>query len=132
MMNKMKIYLLILVGTMFASCALMKDLDDAYASKDIQNGIKEIGSYVDTLKFQKEDHYTYRILAANAQDMIPLCENLSRKAMDSYFRKVVNQMAEQAEVLHSAAARKSPVATKAAIDEILRSWAIIEEYKKPG
>jgi threonine dehydratase len=122
----------ILAGVLMASCALMKNLDDAYTSKDIQKGIKELGSYVDTLKSQNGEHYTYRILALNAQDMVAVSEVLSRKALDSYFRRMSRQIGEQSEELYAAASRKNAEATKAAIEKILKTWGVIEEYIKPS
>jgi muconolactone delta-isomerase len=110
----------------------MKDLDDSYANKDFQKRIKEMSGYVDTLKFQNGDHYTYLILASNAKDMEELSGTLSRMAPDSYFRRMVNRLGEQSGQLHAASARKSQIATEAAIEQILKTWAIIEEYKKPS
>jgi hypothetical protein len=124
--------MIILFCMVCASCAMMKDLDDAYSNKDLQKRIKEMGGYIDTLKFQNEEHYTYLILASNAKDMEELSGTLSRMALDSFFRRMANRLGEQSEQLYAASARKSPVATKAVIEEILKTWAIIEEYKKPS
>jgi len=131
MRNRRICMMILIFCTMCTSCAIMKDLDDAYVNKDIQNGIREMGSLVDTLKFQNEERYTYRILSINARDMVSLSEILSRKALDSYFRRQVRKLGAQAEDLYTASSRKNANATKSAIEEILKTWEIIQEYKKP-
>jgi hypothetical protein len=130
-MRKHMTWFIILFGIVLPSCAIMKNLDDSYVNKDIQKGIKEMSSYVDTLKSQNEDRYTYRILAMNARDMVELSQSLSKNALDSYFRRMVRRLGNQAEDLYTASSRKNAEATKSAIDEILQTWQNIETYKKP-
>jgi hypothetical protein len=130
-MKKLFIFLPVLISLLCISCAVMKDLDGAYSDKDIQSGIKEMGSYIDTLKAQNEERYTYRILAMNAREMVNLSGILSRKALDSYFRRMVNRLSTQAEELYQAASHNNAESTKAAIENVLSTWEIIQQYKKP-
>ena len=132
-MRKNRISIIVLsFCILFVSCAMMKDLDDAYANKDIQHGIIEMGGLIDTLKFQNEEKYTYRIISINAQYIVDLSKILSQKALDSYFRRHVNKLGKEAEDLHTASMRSNPEATKAMIEEILKTWEIIQEYRKPA
>lgn len=131
-MRKLFIFLPVLISFLCISCATMKDLDGAYSNKDLQSGIKEMSSYIDTLKSQNEERYTYRILAMNAREMMSLSGILSRKALDSYFRRKVNRLSAQSEELYQAASHKNAESTKAAIENILSTWDIIQEYKKPS
>ncbi|MGO9145401.1 MAG: hypothetical protein ACLQDF_03455 [Desulfomonilia bacterium] len=124
--------IILYVFLLCTSCVMMKDLDHAYTNKDIQSGLKEMGGLVDTLKFQNDERYTYRIISINARDMVNLSETLSRKALDSYFRRQVRKLGEQAEDLYTASSRSNADATKATIEEILKTWEIIQEYKKPA
>ena len=130
-MKKLIISLLVLISFLCISCAVMRDLDDAYSDKNLQSNIKEMSSYIDTLKSQDEERYTYRILAMNAREMVTLSGILSRKAHDSYFRRMVNRLSVQAEDLYLAASHKNAESTKASIENILNTWKVFEEYKKP-
>jgi hypothetical protein len=130
-MKKPFIFLPVLISLLCISCAIMKDLDGAYSDKDIQGGIKEMGSYIDTLKSQNEERYTYRILAMNAREMVNVSGILSRKALDSYFRRMVNRLSAQAEELYQAASHNNAESTRAAIENVLSTWEKIQQYKKP-
>ena len=68
--------IILYVFLLCTSCVMMKDLDHAYTNKDIQSGLKEMGGLVDTLKFQNDERYTYRIISINARDMVNLSETL--------------------------------------------------------
>ncbi len=130
-MKKLFIFLPVMISFLCISCAVMKDLDGAYSNKELQGGIKEMSSYIDTLKYQNEERYTYRILAMNAREMVNLSGILSRKALDSYFRRMVNRLAVQAEELNQAASHNNAESTKAAMENVLGTWEIIQQYKKP-
>jgi len=131
-MRKLTICLPVLVSFLCISCAIMKDLDGAYSDKELQGNIKELGSYIDTLKSQNEERYTYKILTMNAREMVNVSGILSRKAPDSYFRRMVNRLSVQAEELYLAASHSNAESTKASIENILGTWEIIQEYKKPS
>jgi hypothetical protein len=131
-MRNLFIFLPVMISFLCISCAVMKDLDGAYSDKDLQVGIKEMSSYMDTLKSQNEERYTYRILAMNAREMVNVSGILSRKALDSYFRRMVNRLSAQANELDQAASHNNAESTKAAIENILGTWEIIQEYKKPS
>ncbi|HVN72135.1 MAG TPA: hypothetical protein VMU10_08955 [Desulfomonilia bacterium] len=131
-MRKLTICLPVLVSFLCISCAIMKDLDGAYSDKELQGNIKELGSYIDTLKSQNEERYTYKILTMNAREMVNVSGILSRKAPDSYFRRMVNRLSVQAEELYLAASHSNVESTKASIENILGTWEIIQEYKKPS
>lgn len=131
-MQEKPIYLALMFCLTLCACAFMMNLDEGYASKDVQKSLKELGALVDTLKYQDAEHYTYRILATNADKMIEASSAMTRKAPDSYYIRMAKELGRQAHELQEAATRGNTVATRDAIKEILRVWGVLEQYRKPA
>ena len=132
MMRKGTNTVAMMICLMLSGCAFMMNLDAAYASKHVQKDIKEIGALVDTLKFQKTERYSYRILAANAEKITELSERMNRAAPDSYYIRMTAALGRHARELQAAAGRGNAAATGGAIKEILGVWEILEQYRKPA
>lgn len=119
----------IIFCTALGSCAFMKNLEGAYGDKGTQQKLKEMGALVDTLKYQDEEHYTFRILAANADRMVDLGETMAGcTAPDSYYNLNVNRLIRHSGELKAAAVRSDPASTRKAIEGILQEWGILDQY----
>lgn len=132
-MEKRLIGILVILGMMLCSCAFMKDVEGAWSDKKAQKAIKGVNSVVDALKEQHDSQrYFYKLLVNNAQELSLSCDILNRAATDSYLKRVASRMDMQARDLGYAARRENASATEWALQQILDSWDLIDDYVKPS